>query len=93
MINKLTKWMNQVLMNKSSVDIQAHNKAGTFHKKASDASELWLLDADARENLTTKNGNISNITNKDICAILLAYYGKVDKERKHLQNVLVTVIL
>jgi hypothetical protein len=89
---KLTKWRNQVLLAKSIADIQAHDKAATLQKKASDASALVLLAADAREKLTAKNGDVSKITKKEICAILLAYYGTVVEETKHLKHVLVQML-
>ena len=34
-----------------------------------------MLAADYRENATAKNGDMSKISKKDICAILIAYYG------------------
>ena len=55
--------------------IQAHNKVATLRKKASDESSIVMLAADYRENATAKNGDMSKISKKDICAILIAYYG------------------
>ena len=76
---KLTKWRNQVFLDNPNVDIQTHDKAATFQMKVSDASALILIDSDAREKLTPKNGNMSNTTNMDICASLIDYYGRAAK--------------
>ena len=43
-----------------------------MQKKAIDESSLKMLAADAREKLTAKDGDISKITKKEICAIILA---------------------
>ena len=68
---KSEKWGNQVFLAKSIADIQAHDKDVTFQKKASDSSALVLLAADDREKVTSKNGNMPKITNKEIFTILL----------------------
>ena len=76
---KLKKWRNQVFLDNPNVDIQAHDKAATFQMKVSDASALILIDSDAREKLTSKNGNMSKTTKMDICASLIDYCGRAAK--------------
>ena len=82
----LTKWMNQVLLENSIANIQAHDKAATFQNKSSDASALMLLSVYAKEKFTTKNGDMSDITKKGVFAILLAYYGRAAKKKKTLTS-------
>ena len=53
---------------------------------------LVLISLDDRENITTKNGERSKITSKDICASLLAYYGSAVKEGKYLNHVLIQIM-
>ena len=89
---KLAKMKNQVGLAKSIADIQAQDKAATLKKKDADTHALLLLAANAREKLSVKNGDVSKMTKKEICSILLACYGALFEESKYAKPVLVQML-
>jgi hypothetical protein len=89
---QLRKMKNQVGLAQSIMDIQALDKATTLQKRKDDTTALVLLSVNAREKLAEKDGDVSKITKKEICAILLAFHGTMVDESKHLKPALVQML-
>jgi hypothetical protein len=64
----------------------------TLPKKQDYTTALVLLSVNAREKLAEKDGDVSKITKKEICAILLAFHGTAVDESKHLKPALVQML-
>ena len=60
-----------------------HEKREAQKKKDGAKHELLNLAQIAKQNLANKNGDVSKITKKYICSLLLACYGKEVEEHKH----------
>jgi hypothetical protein len=90
--SQMLKWQNQVDLAKSLVDIQEHDKKEAAKKMADESTMLVMLAGSAMEKLSQKSGDVSKITKKEICSILLACYGALVEESKHNKPALVDML-
>ena len=67
---------NQLHLARSFASISEHEKCEAQKKKGGAKHELLNLAQIAKQNLANKSGDVSKITKKYICSLLLACYGK-----------------
>ena len=72
--------------------IQEVDKLATRMKKISATTELLLLATDAKKNLAEKNGDVSKITKKEICSLMLSCYAKYADEAKYSKPALIEML-
>jgi hypothetical protein len=76
----------------SIAEIKAGDKAATEEKKSKELRDLVMLARRANSKLAAKNGDLMKITKREICAILLVYYGTNVEEGKYAKQALVDML-
>ena len=90
--SNLAKLKSQCMLAQSIAEIKAGDKAATEEKKSNELRDLVMLAGPANSKLAAKNGDLMKITKREICAILLVYYGTSFEEGKHTKQVLVDML-
>jgi hypothetical protein len=80
---RLAALENQLQLGQSFAYISEHERGEAMRKKEGTKHELLNLAPLAKDNLAKKNGDVSKITKKQICSLLLACYGIELDEQKH----------
>ena len=76
------------MLARSLAMISEHERDAAAKKKQDKISGLLMASPGAEAKLVLKGGDVSKLTNKDICSILLACYGETVEESKHNKDAL-----
>ena len=90
--SNLAKLKNQCLLAQSIAEIKTGDKAAAEEKKSKELRDLVMLAGPANSKLAAKNGDLTKITKREICAILLVYYGTRVEEGKHAKQALIDML-
>jgi hypothetical protein len=90
--SNLAKLKSQCMLAQSIAEIKAGDKAATEEKKSKELRDLVMLAGPANSKLAAKNGDLMKITKREICAILLVYYGTSVEEGKYAKQALVDML-
>ena len=91
--SNLAKLKSHCMLAQSIAEIKAGDKAATEEKKPKELRDLLvMLAGPANSKLAAKNGDLTKITKREICAILLVYYGTSVEEGKYAKQALVDML-